>query len=89
MHSSFPTIVRTRPDAQKALGLGATAFYERVEQGLLPRPFRLGAHASGLLSTEIEAIIRAWAAGLAQDDLKSLVVELTAERRSWLTTRQK
>ena len=89
MHSSFPTIVRTRPDAQKAFGLGATAFYERVEQGLLPRPFRLGAHASGLLSTEIETVIRAWAAGLSQDDLKTLVTELTKERQSWLSNRQK
>ncbi len=87
--NTFPTIIRTRPDAQKALGLGATAFYERVEQGLLPRPFRLGAHASGLLSTEIEAVIRAWAAGLAQDDLKSLVAELTAERQTWRSRRQK
>ena len=86
---SFPTIVRTRPDAQKALGLGATAFYERVEQGLIPKPFRLGAHASGLLSTEIEAIIRAWAAGLSQDELRTLVAELTAERQYWLNSRQK
>ena len=86
---SFPTIVRTRPDAQKALGLGATAFYERVEQGLIPRPFRLGAHASGLLSTEIEAIIRAWAAGISQDELRTLVAELTAERQYWLNSRQK
>ncbi len=87
--NTFPTIVRTRPHAQKALGLGATAFYERVEAGLLPRPFRLGAHASGLLSTEIETIIRAWAAGLSQDGLKALVAELTDERQSWLTSRQK
>jgi prophage regulatory protein len=82
-------IVRTKPDAQKALGLGSTAFHERVAQGLIPKPFKLGAHASGLLSTEIETIIRAWAAGLSQDELRMLVAELTAERQYWLTRRQK
>lgn len=87
--NTFPTIVRTRPDAQRALGLGSTAFHERVTQGLIPKPFKLGAHASGLLSTEIETIIRAWAAGLSQDELRTLVAELTAERQCWLTSRQK
>ena len=83
MTKTFPTIIRTRPDAQKALGLGATAFYERVDKGLLPRPFRLGAHASGLLSTEIEAIVRAWAAGKTQDELRALVVKLEEDRLSF------
>ncbi len=73
--------IRVHPDACNALGHGSTTFYKRVESGLLPPPFKLGARASALLSTEIEAIIRARAAGSTDEEIRLLVKLLTAARR--------
>ena len=73
--------IRVHPDACNALGHGSTTFYKRVESGLLPPPFKLGARASALLSTEIEAIVRARAAGNTDEEIRLLVKRLTAARR--------
>ena len=73
--------VRIHPDACNALGHGPTTFYKRVESGLLPPPFKLGLRAAALLSTEIEAINKARAAGNTDVEIRALVKCLTQARR--------
>jgi prophage regulatory protein len=76
----YPTVVRIHPNALKALGFGATAFYEKVKKGLLPPPFKLGQRACALMDTEITAINRARAAGDSDDEIRALVVKLVEDR---------
>ena len=76
----YPTDVRIHPHALKALGFGATAFYEKVKEGLLPPPFKLGQRACALMDTEIAAINKARAAEVSDDEIRALVAKLVENR---------
>lgn len=73
-------LVRT-PAAFKRLGVGKSQGYERIQQGLLPRPVKIGARASALPDTEIDAVIRAQLAGASNADLRKLVERLHIARK--------
>ena len=61
-------------------GRGRSTWYSHVATGLMVRPFSLGKNSSGVLSEEVEAINRAWAAGKNEDEIKQLVRSLHAAR---------
>lgn len=77
----YSTVVRIHPHAIKALGFGATAYYEGVEAGLLPPPFKIGARASAIFDTEINAINRARASGASENEIRALVKKLIEDRQ--------
>lgn len=74
-------MVRT-PAAFKRLGVGKSQGYERIQQGLLPRPVKVGERASALPDFEVEAVIRAQIAGVSNADLRKLVLRLHEQRKS-------
>lgn len=73
-------MVRT-PAAFKRMGVGKSQGYVRVQQGLLPRPVKIGARSSALPDTEIDAVIRAQIAGASNDELRRLVASLHTARK--------
>lgn len=64
------------------LGISNTTFYRRIKDGLLPPPFNLGCRAVGWLEHEIEKVIAARVAGKTDEEVKTLVSELVAARKS-------
>jgi prophage regulatory protein len=62
------------------VGVSKTTFYSRVKDGLFPPPLNLGGTSRGYLSTEVEAMLRAYGHGLTGADLKAYVLELIKVR---------
>ena len=72
-------VVRIRP-AFARLGISPSRGYVHIQQGLLPKPVKVGLRASALLASEVDAIIAARAAGKGEAEIKRLVSELEARR---------
>jgi prophage regulatory protein len=73
------SIVRIRP-AFKRLGISPSRGYVHIQAGLLPRPIKAGARASGLLAHEVDAVLHARAAGMDADGIRKLVAKLEVDR---------
>lgn len=67
-------------EARHHTGTGRSAHYSDVQRGLLPPPVKIGPRASAWIDTEIDAVVRARAAGQSDDQIKALVRKLVAER---------
>lgn len=74
-------IVRV-PDVIKARGKCRTSHYNDVSAGLFTRPVKIGARASGWPESEVAALQRARIAGKTDDEIRTLVKALEAQRGS-------
>ncbi|MBS0338346.1 MAG: AlpA family phage regulatory protein [Proteobacteria bacterium] len=77
--ATAPRILR-RPDVTATYGLGRSTIYELAAAGLLPRPVRIGARATGWPAEELEQVFRARVAGADEAAVRALVAELHAAR---------
>lgn len=67
----------------EAAGCGSrSTIYLRIEQGLFPKPVKLGARAVGWPAREVAAINGARIAGLSDNQIRALVKKLQAARLS-------
>ena len=73
--------IQRKPDVLKQLGISATTLHARIHTHKFPPPINLGGRAVGWLSTEVEAVIAAMAAG-DQDYTLEQVVTLLIEKRA-------
>lgn len=79
----MPAISLERPSAvTKRLGVCRSSLHKAVHDGVLPPPIQLGARWSAWPSTEIDSIVQARIAGLSNDEIRELVKELLAKRKS-------
>jgi prophage regulatory protein len=65
-----------------ASGYARSTLYLRIEQGLWTRPVRLGARAVGWPSYEADKLTAARIAGKSDEEIRQLVGELEAARKS-------
>jgi prophage regulatory protein len=70
------------PAVAAQTGVKKSTLYAHMDQGLFPRPVKLGARFAAWPSTEVDAIINARIAGKSPDQIKLLVVELMDARKS-------
>ena len=75
------TILRM-PAVMFESGLSRSTLYLRISQGLWTRPVSLGSRAVGWPSDEVEALNAARIAGRTDEEVRSLVQELEAARKS-------
>ncbi|ABC77527.1 helix-turn-helix transcriptional regulator [Syntrophus aciditrophicus] len=75
------TILRM-PAVKSESGLSRSTLYLRISQGLWTRPVSLGSRAVGWPSDEVEALNAARIAGRTDEEVRSLVQELEAARKS-------
>ena len=73
------TVVRVSR-AFEMLGVGRTRGYEAIDDGTLPRFFKVGKRAAALLESEIEAINAARAGGATDEEMRHLVDQLHRQR---------
>ena len=73
--------IQRKPDVLKQLGISATTLHVRINTHKFPPPINLGGRAVGWLSSEVEAVIAAMAAG-DQDYTLEQVVTLLMEKRA-------
>jgi len=72
--------IQRKPDVLKQLGISATTLHARIHTHKFPQPINLGGRAVGWLSTEVEALIAAMAAG-EHDYTLEQVVDFLIEKR--------
>ncbi|WP_338105798.1 helix-turn-helix transcriptional regulator [Pseudooceanicola nitratireducens] len=76
-------ILMKTPDVCAATGMKRPTLYEHMAKGLFPRPIKLGPKLATWPQDEVAKINAARIAGKTDDEIKSLVAELTAERASY------
>ncbi|BAX51648.1 Prophage CP4-57 regulatory protein AlpA [Photobacterium damselae subsp. piscicida] len=63
-------------------GCSLSSIYRKVSDGLLPPPIRFEHQSVAWLSSELETIMTAHICGYSNEQIKSLVKELTQQRHS-------
>ena len=66
-------------DVLKKIGFSRSNFYRMVGAGLFPKPVKIG-KASLWVEEEIDAVLKAYVAGLDEQKIKALVLKLEYER---------
>ncbi len=61
-------------------GMKRSTLYARQAQGQFPTSISLGGRCVGWIRSEVEAINRARAAGLSDEQIQALVIELESKR---------
>ena len=74
------TILRL-PAVKAETGASRSTIYLRIQQGLWPKPVRLGPRSVGWPASEVGAINAARIASLTDDDIRALVVKLETARK--------
>ena len=69
-----------RPAVESLTGYRRSAIYQRVADGLLPRPVSLGRRAVAWPANEIESINLARVSGADEGAIRALVAKLHADR---------
>ena len=75
------TILRL-PTVKATTGLSRSTIYQRIADGSFPKPVSLGARAVGWPEREVAAINSARIAGKADEEIRTLVVELETARKA-------
>lgn len=75
------TILRL-PAVKAETGTSRSTIYLRIQQGLWPKPVRLGPRSVGWPAGEVAAINAARIAGMTDDEIRVLVMRLEAGRRT-------
>ena len=70
--------------AMERVGLKKTAFYGRVQKGLIPPPIKIGKRAAGWLDQEIDEVIGMFVAGLPEMEIQSRVQGLLKNRKCFI-----
>ena len=76
----FHTILRL-PRVAAETGYSRSTLYVRIDQGLWPKPVRIGERAVGWPAREVEAINQARIRGMTDDEIRALVAKLQSDRR--------
>jgi len=75
-----PKIIR-KPDVVKMAGFSKSTLYNRIQQGLWPKPISLGFRAVGFIQAECEEVLRAMIAEQTPEQIKALVKNLILQRK--------
>tara|TARA_R110001592_G_scaffold360339_1_gene668544 strand:+ start:2467 stop:2718 length:252 start_codon:yes stop_codon:yes gene_type:complete len=80
MNYQQPKIIR-KPDVIKMAGFSKSTLYNRIQQGLWPKPISLGFRAVGFIQAECEAVLNAMISEQSPEQIKQLVSELIKQRK--------
>ena len=70
------------PEVKSASGLKRSSIYNRIKEGLFPKPITLGPRMVGWRESEIAAVNNAWVRGASVDEIRTLVEKLEASRQA-------
>jgi prophage regulatory protein len=71
------------PEVKKRLGLSRSSIYGHINEGLFPKPIKIGSRAVGWPSEEVDTIVRARVASYHDVQIRLLVIELENKRQGW------
>ncbi len=70
------------PAVSTQSGASRSTIYLRIQQGLWPKPVKLGPRAVGWPASEVAAINTARIAGLTDNEIRTLVIKLEVARKT-------
>ena len=70
------------PAVKAETGASRSTIYLRIQQGLWPKPVKLGPRSVGWPASEIAAMNAARIAGKSDDEIRALVVKMEAVRKA-------
>lgn len=70
------------PAVKAQSGASRSTIYLRIQQGLWPKPVKLGPRSVGWPASEVTALNAARIAGMADAEIRALVVTLETARKS-------
>ncbi len=70
------------PQVKALSGLARSTIYARMAQGLLTKPVQIGGRAVGWPGNEIDALNAARIAGMPDDEIRKLVIQLESGRKN-------
>lgn len=70
------------PSVKAETGASRSTIYLRIQQGLWPKPVKLGPRSVGWPASEVSALNAARIAGMADAEIRALVATLEAARKS-------
>lgn len=70
------------PEVKRVSGLSRSTIYLRIKEGLFPKPILLGPRMVGWRESEIAAVNAARVRGASETEIRSLVINLEASRKS-------
>lgn len=73
------------PAVKAETGTSRSTIYLRIQQGLWPKPVKLGPRSVGWPVNEVAALNAARIAGLEDGEIRSLVTKLEAARKAAFT----
>lgn len=76
------TAILRLPSVKARTGLSRSTIYLRITDGVFPPPVNLGGRAVGWPSDEIDALNAAWIAGRTDREIRELVEQLEAARKT-------
>lgn len=84
MKTSINNRICRKPEVLSMLAISKSTLHERINDGLLPPPIKLGGRAVGWLENEIQQTLKAMAAGI-QDDLLADYIDtlVKARKEAW------
>lgn len=76
-----PQSILRLPAIKSLSGLSRSSIYNRIAEGLWPKPIGLGARAVGWPELEVLAVNSARIAGQSNEEVRALVTKLEADRQ--------
>ncbi len=70
------------PSVKAETGASRSTIYLRIQQGLWPKPVKLGPRSVAWPASEVAALNAARIAGMADTEIRTLVAKLEAARKS-------
>ncbi|WP_351010679.1 AlpA family phage regulatory protein [Shewanella sp. S1-58-MNA-CIBAN-0166] len=81
MNTSNNMRIIRKPEVLSILAISKSTLHERINDGFLPPPIKLGERAVGWLENEIQQTLKAMAAGIQDDLLADYIVTLVNARK--------
>jgi prophage regulatory protein len=70
------------PAVKSETGSSRSTIYLRIQEGLWPKPVKLGPRSVGWPTSEVIAINAARIAGKSDDEIRALIIKLEAARKT-------
>jgi prophage regulatory protein len=74
------------PETLSQRARSSSSHYRDIQNGLFTKPVNLGKKAVGWPLNEVNILTAAQVAGLSEDEIRNLVAELHAKRKSFFLT---
>ena len=81
-HAQDAITILRRKQVQARIGLSRSTLYLRIAEGTFPKPVSLGTRAVGWPASEVEALNAARISGKSNSEIRNLVVNLEAARKT-------